>query len=526
MLSLQAAMVALALTGSGETALYDFYTDWCGPCRAMAPVLHQLAEEGYPVRKVNAEQQPDLAARFKVDCYPTFVMVVDGREVSRHSGELTLTQLKRMFPKPTQERVPVVRGQSPDERGQSLPSRTAPGPLFPGRSSTEDRAAPPAAAAASNRERFLAHLLAVSVRLKIEDPDGFSYGTGTIIDAQGDEALILTCGHVFRDSRGKGRISVDLFGPGAPHGIAGKLISYNLETDVALVRIRTTGRVAAAPVASPDYAASVGDNVVSIGCDHGDPPTPRESRVTNLNKFRGPANLQVAGQPVTGRSGGGLFASDGRVIGVCNAADPEDDEGLYAALPSVYAELDRNGLSAIYERRAPAAAAVAVAETRPVRVEEVDLPAMPRLIPRLREMPAAMRASASTDNATSGESPAREYVEQESFSSEELAVVEELARQTGGAEVICIIPPADGEEGRSEIIVLDRTSPEFRDLLAAARRGPARELAPTSLDVPGKKASTAAARRARLAGRRASPWRAAWRNPTEVAAQPSQAAMR
>ena len=56
-----------------------------------------------------------------------------------------------------------------------------------------------------------ATLIAASVRLRVEDPDGRSCGSGTIIDSRGGEALVLTCGHIFRDSHGKGRIEVDLF---------------------------------------------------------------------------------------------------------------------------------------------------------------------------------------------------------------------------------------------------------------------------------------------------------------------------
>ena len=44
--------------------------------------------------------------------------------------------------------------------------------------------------------------LASSVRLKIEDADGNSVGSGTIIDARAGEALVLTCGHIFRESQG------------------------------------------------------------------------------------------------------------------------------------------------------------------------------------------------------------------------------------------------------------------------------------------------------------------------------------
>ncbi len=79
-----------------------------------------------------------------------------------------------------------------------------------------------------------AKLIAASVRLRIEDPNGNSCGSGTIIDARGGDALILTCGHIFRDSQGKGKIDVDLFGPYAGQRVTGQLISYDLKRDVGL----------------------------------------------------------------------------------------------------------------------------------------------------------------------------------------------------------------------------------------------------------------------------------------------------
>ena len=65
---------------------------------------------------------------------------------------------------------------------------------------------------------------------------GHSAGSGTIIDARaGGEALVLTCGHLFRDSKGTGKIEVEVYRPCAGCRVPGRLIAYDLERDVALV---------------------------------------------------------------------------------------------------------------------------------------------------------------------------------------------------------------------------------------------------------------------------------------------------
>ena len=73
-----------------------------------------------------------------------------------------------------------------------------------------------------------ATLIAASVRLRVEDANGHSCGSGTIIDARDGQALILTCGHIFRDSKGKGQIEVDLFSPSGQQRVPGQLISYTV----------------------------------------------------------------------------------------------------------------------------------------------------------------------------------------------------------------------------------------------------------------------------------------------------------
>ena len=72
----------------------------------------------------------------------------------------------------------------------------------------------------------------------------------------------------------------------------------------------------------------------------------------------------MAGEPVVGRSGGGLFSADGMVIGVCNAEEPVDHEGLFAALGSIHAALDQQGLASLYKQPvAPPAMVPAVDST-------------------------------------------------------------------------------------------------------------------------------------------------------------------
>ena len=68
MVALHAAVIVLALggNGAGQTVMLDFYADWCGPCRSMDSTVHELAAQGYPVRRVNIDRERDLAVRFHV----------------------------------------------------------------------------------------------------------------------------------------------------------------------------------------------------------------------------------------------------------------------------------------------------------------------------------------------------------------------------------------------------------------------------------------------------------------------------
>jgi hypothetical protein len=268
-----------------------------------------------------------------------------------------------------------------------------------------------------------------------------------MIDARQGEALVLTCGHIFRDSQGKGQIEVDLFGTGAPQKVPGRLVAFDLNTDIGLVSIKPGVPVRVAPVAPSGHPIAKGDKVVSVGCNNGGPSTALETKITAINKFGGTPNVEIAGLPVQGRSGGGLFNSEGMVIGVCNAADPADNEGLYASLPAIQAELDKAGLTAIYRNQRDAAPAQLAGGTPP--------PSMPSKMP---EPEFASRGSA----AQPAGAPA-------GLKQNETAALAQM-QGNNSAEVICIVRPLNDPNAKSEVITLDRASMAFLQQLAADRQ--------------------------------------------------------
>ena len=101
--------------------------------------------------------------------------------------------------------------------------------------------------------------------------------------------------------------------------------------------------------------------MVTVGCNNGADPTAHHGRVLSVDKFMGPANLQVEGEPVEGRSGGGVFSRDGLLVGICNAADRNEHAGYCVALPTIYAELDRASVGFVYKEPAKAASPAALA---------------------------------------------------------------------------------------------------------------------------------------------------------------------
>jgi thiol-disulfide isomerase/thioredoxin len=470
----------LGAVNQQDVVLLDFSASYCTPCRQMEPVVDRLIAEGHPVQKIDLDANRDLAERYQVDAIPCFVMLVNGCVVDRQVGSTSEARLRQMLqqgasapprtesglagsstpqpvmsvgsapslpyrgPAPQLPNVPVAMTAVPESRSNTTPSEGLPrGVVSEG---------------ARSRETLDQRLMQSTVRLRIEEKgDSYSTGTGTIIGAGPGKALILTCSHVFRDYAQGGRIAIDLFDERGPRGLAGRLVGYDAELDVAFVEAAVDYDVSVVSIAPVDHEVVVGEETINIGCNRGDDPTIRHNSVTHLDRFLGAPNIEVAGEPEMGRSGGGLFCQDGYLIGVCQGANPMDREGVYASLPAIHQFLEEllhadrialnmlpapcreslqpsNGMS-LSPEMPPIPTHMSIGGTlEPPRMSPPSLPAEPQYAP----VPApSMRAP-------------RE------LTPEQVAMLRELERRMAeGDEVVCLVRPrAEGAPPMSSRIIL------------------------------------------------------------------------
>lgn len=85
---------------SDKTVLVDFYADWCGPCKMMAPVIEKIAEESndnVKICKINVDEAPDIATQYGVMSIPTFILFKNGIKKVAKIGMQEEETIKQML---------------------------------------------------------------------------------------------------------------------------------------------------------------------------------------------------------------------------------------------------------------------------------------------------------------------------------------------------------------------------------------------------------------------------------------------
>ncbi len=504
-------LVLVALRGASaaelDNVLLDFTATWCGPCQQMSSTVSKLERQGLPVRKVDIDQEPALAARFGVKSIPCFVLVSNGREIDRVTGLTDEKQLRSMLNKlPKADVVASAGNEAPRRNGGSGGAGLGSGisigalgspdakrspiglpPIFSGQNKAggqnkakDLRGVPslqdePAIARGQNGDDAAGPVdpLFASVRLRVQDGSGINFGSGTIIDSSSGRAVILTCGHIFRKGGNDSKVEVDLFRPatnakskGKIESVEGKVLHFDLDADVGLVTIVQSLRLPTVRLGT-SRELSVKDRVQSIGCSGGDDPTREDQMLTALNKYAGPDNIECSTMPLQGRSGGGLFLGS-ELIGVCIAADPKEKRGIYAAMKPIALLLEKVGLNHLAPLPLAMEGALAKTNSPAVETSAESRTAATTAAPFGRGL-ATDRASASV---TAADDITRFLASELGASGGGLTEPSVAPQDYEGAEIICIVrSKTPGVPSR--VVIVNQASGRFVGDLLHESQAPA-----------------------------------------------------
>jgi thioredoxin len=84
---------------SAEPVVVDFWAEWCGPCRVIAPALEEIAAGALAgkvkIIKLNVDENPQIATKYNVMSIPTLIVFKNGKEASRHAGAAPKAKLEQ-----------------------------------------------------------------------------------------------------------------------------------------------------------------------------------------------------------------------------------------------------------------------------------------------------------------------------------------------------------------------------------------------------------------------------------------------
>ena len=381
LLKLQPASAAAAGVSSGVTdalslendqpTILEFSASWCGPCKEMKPQVDELIRKHYPVRVLDADEQPDLRHNYRVSRVPTFVIVdPDGKELGRSEGVQQASELASKFR--------VLKTGWLESR-QKLSEKAIDEEIAEndGEPKSGSRAAQkfgqPGETIDADHENEHAKPWQTVVRIIVHGGGVMGFGSGTIVSSNAKESLILTCAHIFKVEGSRQQylpkqfprqVTVDLFdgvlrGQGlktATRGIPARVVDYDFQTDVGLIAISPGYTLPASPVVPANWQPTPNMKMITAGCSGG-----RDATLWNTNVVKPEAKMllnnkpyeavECLHEPTQGRSGGGLFTLDHYVAGVCDMAVVGGQRGYYATPRSIHALLDRSGYSSVYNRQ-------------------------------------------------------------------------------------------------------------------------------------------------------------------------------